>query len=193
MVDSTFSCQLSITAGWLSGPTVRQVPTPNFGQRREHEISLIVLHCIALPPHHYGGPYIDHLFTNSLDPKVDPYFEGIYQQELSTHLFINRSGEITQYVSFLDRAWHAGRSSYFGKPECNEFGIGIELEGADDDVFTDAQYAVLNQVIKLLQRTYPDIQDRIASHSEVAPVRKTDPGKFFDYARIGYPEHHAEA
>lgn len=171
---------------------VRQVPTPNFNQRPAHEISLIVIHCIALPPHHYGGPYIDHLFTKSLDPKVDPYFEGIYQQELSTHLFINRQGQITQYVSFLDRAWHAGRSSYFGHVECNDYGIGIELEGADDDVYTDEQYARLNEVIQLLKRTYPDIQDHIASHSEVAPARKTDPGKLFDYARIGYPNHHAE-
>lgn len=183
---------LEIVAGWLSGPGVRQVPTPNFNQRPGHEISLIVIHCIALPPHHYGGPYIDHLFTNSLDPKVDPYFEGIYKQELSTHLFINRQGKITQYVSFLDRAWHAGRSSYSGHVECNDYGIGIELEGADDDTYTDEQYERLNEVIKLLQRTYPEIQDHIASHSEVAPTRKTDPGQFFDYARIGYPQHHAE-
>lgn len=184
---------LSLKAGWLDGTLVRQVPTRNFNARPQHEISLIVIHCIALPPKQYGGKYVDHLFTNCLDPKVHPYFETIYKAELSSHLFINRLGQITQYVSFLDRAWHAGRSSYFGQLECNDYGIGIELEGADDDVYTAEQYVVLNEVIKLLQRTYPDIQDRIASHSEIAPQRKTDPGPFFDYGKIGYPQHHAEA
>lgn len=182
---------LKIKAGWLEGNSMvlRQVPTVNFNTRPQHEISLIVIHCIALPPHTYGGYFVDHLFTKSLDPKIHPYFEGIYQHELSTHLFINRQGKITQYVSFLDRAWHAGRSSYFGHLECNDYGIGIELEGADDDVYTVEQYAVLQAVIKLLQQTYPDIQDHIASHSEIAPARKTDPGKYFDYSKIGYPDH----
>lgn len=180
---------LKLESGWLEGSIVRQVPTNNFDKRPEHEISLIVVHCIALPPKQYGGPYVDHLFTGCLDPQVHPYFEGIYQQKLSSHLFINRQGMITQYVSFLDRAWHAGRSSYQGQLECNDYGIGIELEGAADDIYTQEQYAVLDEVVKLLKRTYPDIQDRIASHSEVAPGRKSDPGKFFDYGKIGYPQH----
>lgn len=187
------SAKLQICAGWLTSvpSLVRQVPTKNFNTRPQHEISLIVIHCIALPPRTYGGAYVDHLFTNSLDPKIHPYFAGIYQQELSTHLFINRQGQITQYVSFLDRAWHAGRSSYFGHKECNDYGIGIELEGSDDDIYTLEQYVVLNEVIKLLQRTYPDIGQNIASHSEIAPNRKTDPGKYFDYAKIGFANHHA--
>lgn len=176
---------MKIVSGWLSGPKVRQVPTKNFNRRPQGEISLIVLHCIALPPHHYGGPYVDDLFIGNLDPKVDPYFEGIYQCELSSHLFINRHGVVTQYVSFLDRAYHAGRSSYQGQAECNDFGIGIELEGSDDSYYTDEQYQILNEIIKLLVATYPDIKDRIASHSEVAPGRKSDPGPFFDYHQLG--------
>lgn len=182
--------KLRIVAGWLSGVSatgtvVRQVPTRNFNQRPLHEISLIVLHGISLPPSQYGGPYVDQLFTMSLDPKVHPYFEGIYNQELSTHIFINRQGVITQYVSFLDRAWHAGRSSYLGHLECNDYGIGIELEGTDDEPYTEVQYQVLRELVLLLQQSYIDIKDHIASHSEVAPGRKTDPGPFFDYAKLG--------
>lgn len=181
---------LRLVAGWLQGPRVRQVPTKNFNQRPEREISLIVIHCISLPPAQFGGPYVDQLFTQSLDPREHPYFEGIYQQELSSHLFINRQGRITQYVSFLDRAWHAGRSSYQGQKECNDFGIGIELEGTDDKEYTDEQYATLNSLLPLLYAAYPDIKGadgkwRVASHSEVAPQRKTDPGPYFYYQRIG--------
>ena len=176
---------LSLCAGWLQGPQVRQVPTPNFNQRPQQEISLIVMHCIALPPHNFGGPYIDQLFTRTLNPTEHPYFKDIAPLELSTHLFINRQGKITQYVSFLDRAWHAGRSSYQGQKECNDFGIGIELEGTDDSAYTDEQYAALNAILPLLYQAYPDIKERVASHSEVAPQRKTDPGPYFDYTRIG--------
>lgn len=176
---------MKIVAGWLSGSNVRQVPTKNFNKRPEGEISMVVIHCIALPPKKYGGPHVDELFTMSLDPNADPYFKDLAGVELSTHLFINREGLITQYVSFLDRAWHAGRSSYQGKLECNDFGIGIELEGSDDDYYTDEQYEALNEVLDLLYATYPDIKDRVASHSEVAPSRKTDPGPYFDYKRIG--------
>lgn len=181
---------MHIVAGWLQAgaegdPRVRQVATRNFNQRPQHEISLVVLHGISLPPDHFGGPYVDQLFTKSLDPKAHPYFANLYQQELSTHLFINRQGEITQYVSFLDRAWHAGRSAYQGQKECNDFGIGIELEGTDTQEYTEAQYHVLRQVLAVLQATYPDIGERVASHSEVAPGRKTDPGPYFDYHKIG--------
>lgn len=176
---------MKIVAGWLSGPKVRQVPTKNFNRRPQGEISLVVIHCIALPPKSYGGPYVDDLFTMSLDPKAHPYFEDLAKVELSSHLFINRKGLITQYVSFLDRAWHAGRSSYLEQIECNDFGIGIELEGSDDDIYTDEQYAALNELLPLLYKAYPDIKDRVASHSEIAPNRKTDPGPYFDYKRIG--------
>lgn len=174
-----------IVAGWLNGTGVRQVPTKNFNQRPLREISLVVIHCIALPPGQFGGPYIDQLFTMTLHPEDHPYFVAIAGQELSTHLMINREGRVTQYVSFLDRAWHAGRSSYQGQQECNDFGIGIELEGCDDQEYTDAQYESLNRVMALLRQAYPSIGDRVASHSEVAPERKTDPGHFFDYHRIG--------
>lgn len=178
---------MRIVSGWLEGEGIRQVPTPNFNKRPKGEISMIVMHCISLPPAQYGGPYVDQLFTNSLHGEDHPYFKDICNMELSTHLFINRDGLITQYVSFLDRAWHAGRSSYKGQLECNDFGIGIELEGTDSDVYTDAQYAALNQIIPLIKEAYPLIGDRIASHSEVAPSRKTDPGPYFDYSRIGVP------
>ena len=176
---------MRIIAGWLEGRGVRQVPTRNFNRRPAGEISLIVMHGISLPPRKFGGPYVDQLFTSSLKAEDDPYFEGIYQLELSTHLFINRQGVITQYVSFLDRAWHAGRSSYRDQPECNDYGIGIELEGTDDIPYTDEQYQALDKVVTLLRATYPDIGDRVASHSEIAPGRKTDPGPVFDYTRIG--------
>lgn len=176
---------MKIVAGWLLGDGVRQVPTKNFNKRPNGEISLIVLHGISLPPNKFGAPYVDRLFIGDLDPKDDPYFEAIYKLELSTHLFINRKGVITQYVSFLDRAYHAGRSSYQGQMECNDFGIGIELEGTDDSEYAQEQYDALNLIIPLLQQSYPDIKDRVASHSEIAPGRKTDPGEFFDYKKIG--------
>ncbi len=175
---------MRILAGWLDG--VRQVPTPAFNARPPGTaISLIVIHCICLPPHVFGGRrYIDDLFLGTLDPGAHPYFAAIAGRELSTHIFIDRAGSITQYVSFLDRAWHAGRSSYHGKKECNDFGIGIELEGADDCLYTKSQYDALIPLVRLLQRTYPDIGSRIAGHSEVAPGRKTDPGPYFDFATI---------
>ena len=177
--------ELRLVAGWLNGPGVRQVPSVNFNARPRHEISLVVIHCISLPPYQFGGPYVDQLFTKTLDGNAHPYFKDIAPLELSSHLFINRQGLLTQYVSFLDRAWHAGRSSYQGQPECNDFGIGIELEGTDDQGYTDAQYDALNAILPLLYAAYPEIGDRVASHSEVAPTRKSDPGPYFDYTRIG--------
>lgn len=176
---------MRISAGWLQG--VRQVRTPFFNSRPNPlDISLIVIHNISLPPNQFIGPspYIDALFTGTLNPKDHPYFEGIYKMEVSTHLFINRAGEITQYVSFLDRAWHAGRSSWNGKKECNDYAIGIELEGSDFEPYTNIQYEVLNQVIKVLKETYQDIKE-VVGHSDVAPTRKTDPGPFFEWERIG--------
>lgn len=174
---------MRIVAGWLEG--VRQVPTPFFNLRKQPlNISLIVIHGISLPPNKFGGHFIDDLFCGCLDPKQDPYFENIYRLELSTHLFINRLGKITQYVSFLDRAWHAGRSAYNGEVECNDFSVGIELEGTDFVPYTDAQYLSLIEVVKTLKATYPMIGNRIAGHSEIAPGRKTDPGPFFEFNKI---------
>lgn len=173
---------MHICAGWIKG--VRQVPTPFFNKRPVPlDISLIVIHCIALPPKTFNTPYVDDLFVGKLDKDAHPYFQDIYNLELSTHLFINRQGNITQYVSFLDRAWHAGRSIYKNKKECNDYGIGIELEGSDDLPYTKEQYETLDKVIDLLKQTYIDIKDNIVAHSEIAPKRKTDPGIYFDWSR----------
>lgn len=175
--------KLSIKAGWLEG--VRQVPACRFGARPQPlDISLIVLHGISLPPGQYGGPYIDDIFLNTLDPHAHPYFESVAGLEVSTHVLIRRDGAITQYVSFLDRAWHAGRSSFHGRLECNDFGVGIELEGTDTDPYTDAQYQALRQVLAALIAEYPAIGCNIAAHSAVAPLRKTDPGPAFEWSRI---------
>lgn len=174
---------LNIKSGWIEG--VRQVPVSRFNKRPAPlEISLIVIHCISLPPKQFGGPYVDDIFTGTLDPNAHPYFKDVAPLEVSTHLFINRAGNITQYVSFLDRAWHAGRSSYNGHKECNDYSIGIELEGCDDSTYTNIQYERLNEVISLLKNTYPGIGNNITGHSDIAPGRKTDPGPFFEWERI---------
>ena len=174
---------LEIKSGWLEG--VRQVPVKRFGARPSGtEISLIVIHCIALPPKTFGTPYVDDIFTGTLDPNAHPYFKDVAPLEVSTHLFIKRTGLITQYVSFLDRAWHAGRSSYNGHKECNDYSIGIELEGSDDCAYTNEQYKSLKEVISLLKKAYPMIGNNIAGHNEVAPGRKTDPGQYFDWSQI---------
>ncbi|MBO8415098.1 MAG: 1,6-anhydro-N-acetylmuramyl-L-alanine amidase AmpD [Proteobacteria bacterium] len=175
--------KLSIKAGWLEG--VRQVPTPRFGPRPNPiDISLIVLHGISLPPGQYGGPYIDQIFLGTLDKEAHPYFAQVADLEVSTHVLIRRDGAITQYVSFLDRAWHAGRSNFHGRAECNDFGVGIELEGTDHEPYTDAQYLALREVIAALTCEYPAIGCNIAAHSAVAPLRKTDPGPAFEWGRI---------
>ncbi|SFS41417.1 AmpD protein [Succinivibrio dextrinosolvens] len=176
-----------IKSGWLYSDdiNIRKVPVDRFGKRPEGiKISLIVIHCISLPPRQFGGPYVDDIFKGTLDPDAHPYFKEVAHLEVSTHLFINRQGVITQYVSFLDRAWHAGRSSYNGHKECNDYSIGIELEGCDDLEYTIEQYSTLKEVIAVLKETYPDIGNNIAGHNEVAPGRKTDPGKFFDWSQI---------
>ena len=174
---------MAIRAGWLTG--VRQVPSRNFGARPDgFELSLIVIHCIALPPETFGTPYVDDLFISCLDPAAHPYFAALSGQELSSHLFIRRDGQVTQYVSFLDRAWHAGRSVYRGQAECNDYSVGIELEGSVSCAFTAEQYRSLQDVIAQLQRAYPAIGGRIAGHSEIAPGRKDDPGPYFEWRRI---------
>lgn len=174
---------MQIKSGWLEH--VRQVPTTMFDARPSgFDISLIVIHCIALPPNTFGTPYIDDLFTFTLNKDAHPYFKDLYNVKLSTHLFINRHGLITQYVSFLDRAYHAGRSSYHGAPECNDYSVGIELEGSVETCFTDIQYQKLGEVIVALQHAYPSIQNNIATHSQIAPGRKNDPGPFFDFKKV---------
>lgn len=163
----------------------RQVPSPNYNQRPEHtEIQLVVVHNISLPPSQFGGGYIEQFFQNQLDWSEHPYFQSIEGMQVSAHLLILRSGEVLQFVNFNDRAWHAGRSIYLGKKECNDYSIGIELEGSDDLPFEEVQYAVLAQVTAALQATYPKILQHLAGHSDIAPGRKTDPGPFFDWVKF---------
>jgi AmpD protein len=144
-----------------------------------------VIHGISLPPGKFGGPYVDQLFTATLDPAAHPFFAQIAHLQVSAHLLIQRTGEIIQYVSFLKRAWHAGLSHFAGRTGCNDFSIGIELEGCDDVPYTNEQYQQLNSVIKILQATWPLItQQRIVGHCDIAPGRKTDPGPAFDWKRL---------
>lgn len=160
----------------------RQVPSPNFNQRPENtEIQLIVIHNISLPPSQFGGGYIEQFFQNQLDWSVHPYFQTIQGMQVSAHLLILRTGEVLQFVNFNDRAWHAGRSSYLGKVECNDYSIGIELEGSDDTDFESIQYQTLIDVVASLQKTYPKTDSHLAGHSDIAPGRKTDPGPHFQW------------
>ncbi|MFH7804541.1 MULTISPECIES: 1,6-anhydro-N-acetylmuramyl-L-alanine amidase AmpD [unclassified Acinetobacter] len=163
----------------------RQVPSPNYNQRPEHtEIQLVVVHNISLPPSQFGGGYIEQFFQNQLDWSEHPYFQSIEGMQVSAHLLILRSGEVLQFVNFNDRAWHAGRSIYLGKKECNDYSIGIELEGSDDLPFDEVQYVALAQVTAALQAAYPKILQHLAGHSDIAPGRKTDPGPFFDWVKF---------
>lgn len=161
-----------------------QCHSQNQNERPDGEISLLVIHNISLPPEQFGGPGIRQLFTNCLDPEEHPYYAQIFQLEVSAHLLIDRQGSVTQFVPFDKRAWHAGRSCFEGREACNDFSIGIELEGADETPYTDAQYRSLVEVTKQLIRAYPDITaERICGHSDIAPGRKTDPGPAFDWQR----------
>lgn len=169
-----------VVEGKLLG--ARQVPSPNFNARpTDQEIQLLVIHNISLPPSQFGGGYIEQFFQNQLDWSQHPYFQTIQGMQVSAHLLILRTGEVLQFVNFADRAWHAGRSSYLAQPECNDYSIGIELEGSDDLPFETAQYQSLVRVVHCLQQTYPSIQQHIAGHSDIAPGRKTDPGPYFDW------------
>ncbi len=170
-----------IIDGWLQG--VRSVVSPNFNHRPDDTaISLLVIHNISLPPGQYGGDHIEHFFTNQLDCTLDPFYKEIEGVEVSSHLLIKRTGEVLQFVPFVSRAWHAGRSSFNSCEECNDFSIGIELEGTDDDSYTEAQYQLLAVITQRLMAEYPGItKDRIVGHSDISPGRKTDPGKSFDW------------
>jgi AmpD protein len=172
------------TAHWLTNTS--HIISPNFDDRSdEKEISLIVIHCISLPPNEFGTPYISQLFCNQLNPSDHPYFETIYTLKVSAHSLIRRDGEIIQYVPFNKRAWHAGQSSYQGRERCNDFSIGIELEGTDTGSYSDKQYQQLAQLISVLLKTYPKLsRSAIVGHSDIAPQRKTDPGSGFDWQRL---------
>lgn len=164
----------------------KQIPSPNYDDRPNPvDISLLVIHCISLPPGEFDNPYIDQLFCNVLDPDAHPYFKEIHQLTVSAHLLIKRDGSCIQYVPFNKRAWHAGKSSYQGKERCNDFSIGIELEGTESIPYTEAQYIQLAEVIDSLLKAYPNLsKQQITGHSDIAPGRKNDPGASFDWQRI---------
>lgn len=171
----------TVDAGWLS--PARQCSSPNQDARpADAAISLLVIHGISLPPKQFGGEYIHQLFCNQLDAGEHPYFAEICSMRVSAHLLIDRTGVVTQFVPFNRRAWHAGVSRFQGRERCNDFSIGIELEGADDIPYSEAQYENLASVTGALLSAFPLISlDRIVGHSDIAPGRKTDPGSSFDW------------
>lgn len=168
---------------WLARATRK--PSPNYDARPDSaDISLLVIHNISLPPDEFGGAWIDDLFLNRLDCDAHPYFERLRDLKVSAHCCIFRDGRLTQYVAFNQRAWHAGQSNYEGRERCNDFAIGIELEGCDTQPFTAAQYRRLTSVSRTLLKAYPKLSPhRIVGHSDIAPGRKTDPGPHFDWTR----------
>ena len=174
---------INIKTGLLEN--CKQCPSPNKDIRPENStINLIVVHSISLPPGQYGGHAIEDFFQNTLDKNQHPYFEEIDTLNVSSHVLIKRTGEMIQFVPFHERAWHAGKSNYDGRECCNDFSIGIELEGTDTHPFEDKQYRQLDLLITALQRTYPQISDNITGHSDIAPGRKTDPGTGFDWSQL---------
>ena len=159
-----------------------QIASPNFDARPEGaKVSLLVIHGISLPPGQFGGPWIVELFTNRLNTKAHPYFATLVDKRVSAHFLIRREGSLAQFVACEMRAWHAGQSRWRGREDCNDFSIGVELEGTDDLPYTDAQYAMLAALTRALRRRYR-IRD-IAGHADIAPGRKTDPGPAFDWGR----------
>ena len=173
--------RVEAATGRLRG--ARQVESPNCDDRPPGQApELLVVHGISLPPGEFGGPWIDALFTNTLPPDEHPYFATIAGLRVSAHVLVRRDGSAVQYVPFQRRAWHAGTSQWRGRERCNDFSIGIELEGTDDVPYTAAQYTMLARLVRALRRAYP-IAD-VAGHSDIAPSRKTDPGPAFDWARL---------
>ncbi|QIA64220.1 1,6-anhydro-N-acetylmuramyl-L-alanine amidase AmpD [Vibrio astriarenae] len=170
--------------GWYSA--ARHVPSLHFNQRADsQDISLLVLHNISLPPGQFGSSHIEQFFTGQLDASEHPFFTHIANLEVSAHCLIRRDGEVVQFVSFLDRAWHAGASSFAGRDKCNDYSIGIELEGTDYVAYTDAQYQALSELAGELMRHYPQITlERVTGHQYIAPLRKSDPGLVFDWGRF---------
>ena len=177
--------KVDITTGLLD--EARLAPSPHWDARpADTDIDLLVVHSISLPPCEFGGPWIDALFTNTLDPAAHPYFQAIAALKVSAHLLIRRDGEIVQYVPFHGRAWHAGQSRFGERTTCNNFSIGIELEGCDEQPFEPVQYTVLASVVAALSAAYPLLADprHIVGHCHIAPERKTDPGPLFDWTRL---------
>jgi len=172
--------------GWLAA--ARKVPSPNFDARPALEsVSVVVVHNISLPPGHYGGGHVERLFTNRLVPGEHPFLDRVCGVRVSAHFFIDRRGRCTQFVSCLDRAWHAGASSFRGRSGCNDFSIGIELEGTDFEPYADIQYQTLNALLAALRAAYP--LEAIVGHNDIARDRKTDPGPFLRWDRLAVPSH----
>jgi AmpD protein len=175
--------QVDLETGLMRG--AKQIASPNYDARPAGvEADLIVIHGISLPPGEFGGPWIERLFTNTLPAEIHPYFAEVAPLRVSSHLVVQRDGALTQFVSFADRAWHAGQSNYQGRAACNDFSVGVELEGTDTLPYEAAQYEALAAVVAALCAAYPRLSaDRLAGHSDIAPGRKTDPGPAFDWPR----------
>jgi AmpD protein len=172
--------------GWLAG--TERLPSPNFGLRPAGDVSLVVIHNISLPPDEFGGDWVEAFFLNRLDPAAHPYFATIADVRVSAHFYVRRDGRIVQFVDCDRRAWHAGASSWCGRDNCNDYSIGIELEGSDAQPFAPAQYVALWSLLDALRQRYPIAA--VVGHSDVAPGRKTDPGPCFDWAAVRqrYPD-----
>jgi len=176
--------KINTKSGLIEG--VSYIPSPNMDERPDGvAIDLVVIHSISLPPGQYGGHWIEKFFCNQLPLDAHPYFKEIIEMKVSSHALIQRDGSILQFVPFHKRAWHAGESSFQGRDACNDFSIGIELEGTDTDAFESRQYDQLASLIRGLEQTYPLVtSDRVTGHSDIAPMRKTDPGSGFDWEKI---------
>jgi N-acetyl-anhydromuramoyl-L-alanine amidase len=175
---------MQIDQHWLN--QAAHLSSPNCDDRPDKDdINLIVIHCISLPPGEFGNNCISQLFCNHLEPDAHPYFKEIHQLKVSSHLVIERTGEILQFVPFDKRAWHAGQSCFAGRERCNDFSIGIELEGTEIIPYTEIQYQQLAKSVRILLNTYPELSpERIVGHSDIAPGRKTDPGDSFDWQKF---------
>jgi AmpD protein len=176
--------QLDSNFDWLQD--ARRVPSPNADERPPGAtVELLVVHSISLPPGEFGGPHIEALFTNALDPGAHPYFAEVAARRVSAHVLIRRGGEVVQFVSFNRRAWHAGESCFEGRRGCNDFSIGVELEGCDDVPYESIQYSALTELVSCLAGAWPVLMPhRIVRHSDIAPGRKTDPGPAFEWERF---------
>ena len=175
--------QIDAASGWLNG--IHLCPSAHFNARPDGaDISLLVIHNISLPPGQFGTGCVHKFFSGTLDGKAHPYFAEIADLRVSAHFLIERDGRVTQFVSCLERAWHAGQSCFEGRDNCNDYSLGIELEGTDEQPFTDLQYASLVTLTRTLQQAFPLIsRSRITGHEHIAPGRKTDPGPCFDWPR----------
>ncbi len=168
--------------GWYSNAA--HIKSANFGKRlQKTNLSLVVMHCISLPEGSYDNTNVECLFTNSLDYSLDDTFTSLVDVHVSVHFYIKRDGAVIQFVSVDAKAWHAGISTYNGVESCNDFSVGIELQGTDKDIYTDKQYLSLNSLLSDIRKHYPSIRD-IVAHSDIAPSRKNDPGEYFDWSRV---------